>query len=61
MEYHWDFLDSLDPDVSSKILMSLDDPADIVRASSVSRSWRDFGECIFGFDFKRLPGKVFAL
>lgn len=42
MEFRWDFLDSLDPDVSSKILMSLDDPADIVRASSVSRTWRDF-------------------
>ncbi|KAL2892297.1 hypothetical protein RDABS01_008206 [Bienertia sinuspersici] len=42
MEHHWDILDSLDPDVSSKILMSLDDPADIVRASSVSRAWRDF-------------------
>ncbi|XP_021748466.1 F-box protein At4g00755-like [Chenopodium quinoa] len=42
MEFQWDFLESLDPDVSSKILMSLDDPADIVRASSVSRAWRDF-------------------
>uniref|UniRef100_A0A803M3E6 F-box domain-containing protein n=1 Tax=Chenopodium quinoa TaxID=63459 RepID=A0A803M3E6_CHEQI len=42
MEFQWDFLESLDPDVSSKILMSLDDPADIVRACSVSRAWRDF-------------------
>lgn len=42
MELRWDFLEILDPDVSSKIFMSLDDPADIVRASSVSRAWRDF-------------------
>lgn len=47
MEFRWDFLDSLDPDVSSKILMSLDDPADIVRASSVSRTWRDFGKLVY--------------
>lgn len=42
MESDWDLLQALDPDVSTKILMCLDDPADIVRASSVSRSWRDF-------------------
>lgn len=49
MEFRWDFLDSLDPDVSSKILMGLDDPADIVRASSVSRLWRDFGKHLDDF------------
>lgn len=42
MESNWDLLEVLDPDVSSKILMCLDDPADIVRSSSVSRRWRDF-------------------
>jgi len=48
MESDWDLLQALDPDVSTKILMCLDDPADIVRASSVSRSWRDFGKCLVG-------------
>ncbi|CAO2835037.1 unnamed protein product [Amaranthus hypochondriacus] len=42
MEFHGDFLEFLDQDVSTMILMGLDDPADIVRASSVSRLWRDF-------------------
>ena len=44
MEFHGDFLEFLDRDVSTLILMGLDDLADIVRASSVSRLWRDFGE-----------------
>lgn len=47
MEFHGDFLEFLDQDVSTMILMGLDDPADIVRASSVSRLWRDFGEHFF--------------
>ncbi|KAJ7951073.1 F-box protein [Quillaja saponaria] len=34
-----DFFNWLDPDMSIKILMCLDDPADFVRVSSVSRSW----------------------
>ncbi|KAL9245328.1 hypothetical protein vseg_018991 [Gypsophila vaccaria] len=38
----WDFVNSLHPDVASKILTCLDNPGDIVRASSVSRAWRDF-------------------
>ncbi|KAK9749325.1 hypothetical protein RND81_02G118000 [Saponaria officinalis] len=38
----WDFLNSLHPDVAGKILTCLDDPGDIVRASSVSRAWREF-------------------
>ncbi|KAH9604082.1 hypothetical protein KSS87_010422 [Heliosperma pusillum] len=38
----WNFLDSLPPDVSCKILTCLDDPGDVVRATSVSRIWRDF-------------------
>ncbi|KAJ7951079.1 F-box protein [Quillaja saponaria] len=37
-----DFLNWLDPDMSIKIFMCLDDPADLVRVSSVSRSWRRF-------------------
>lgn len=38
----WDFLEVLDSDVAVKILKCLEDPADVVRACSVSRSWRDF-------------------
>ncbi|GAB4844430.1 hypothetical protein Ancab_037794 [Ancistrocladus abbreviatus] len=41
MEMSMDLIDFLDHDMSVKILMCLDDPADIVRASSVSRAWRD--------------------
>lgn len=39
-----DFLNFLETDMSTKILTSLDDPADIARISSVSRAWRQFGE-----------------
>ncbi|KAJ6675430.1 F-BOX DOMAIN CONTAINING PROTEIN EXPRESSED [Salix viminalis] len=42
MEICMDFLSCLDHDTSMKILMCLEDPSDLVRASSVSRSWRDF-------------------
>jgi hypothetical protein len=42
--FDMDFLDRLGIDLSSKILMNLEDPSDIVRVSSVSRSWRHFGE-----------------
>ncbi|XP_074263260.1 F-box protein At4g00755-like [Silene latifolia] len=58
----WNFLDSLPPDVSFKILTCLDDPGDIVRASSVSRIWRDFvianGMCkrLFLKKFPQLSG-----
>jgi len=45
IESDWDLLEALDPDVATKILMCLD-PADIFRASSVSRAWRDFGKCL---------------
>ncbi|KAL5727692.1 hypothetical protein ACHQM5_000858 [Ranunculus cassubicifolius] len=38
----FDFLQLLGPDVSTSILLLLDDPAHLVRASSVSRSWRQF-------------------
>ncbi|KAK9742903.1 hypothetical protein RND81_03G204500 [Saponaria officinalis] len=41
-DVNWDFLNLLNPDVACKILTCLDDPGDIVRASSVSRVWRDF-------------------
>lgn len=44
MEIRMDFLNCLDHDTSMKILMCLEDPSDLVRASFVSRSWRDFGE-----------------
>ncbi|BAF10677.1 F-box protein At4g00755 [Oryza sativa Japonica Group] len=38
----WDFVDWVGPDASASIFRSLDDPADIVRAAAVSRSWRRF-------------------
>jgi hypothetical protein len=44
MEIRMDFLNCLDHDTSMKILRCLEDPSDLVRASYVSRSWRDFGE-----------------
>uniref|UniRef100_A0A1J3CA94 F-box protein n=1 Tax=Noccaea caerulescens TaxID=107243 RepID=A0A1J3CA94_NOCCA len=37
-----DFVNSLDTDMSVAILSCLDDPSDLVRASAVSRSWREF-------------------
>ncbi|XP_023539761.1 F-box protein At4g00755-like [Cucurbita pepo subsp. pepo] len=40
MEERLDFLDLLEPDMSRKILMYLDDISDIVRASAVSRCWQ---------------------
>lgn len=46
MESGVDFVNTLEYDMSLKILMCLEDPSDIVRASSVSRSWRHFGELI---------------
>ncbi|XP_043717232.1 F-box protein At4g00755-like [Telopea speciosissima] len=42
MEICGDFLSWLGPDASIQILMNLDDPADLVRASGVSRAWREF-------------------
>ncbi|CAL9113510.1 unnamed protein product [Musa acuminata var. zebrina] len=42
MENRWDFLEWLGPDASTAVLMLLDDPGDLVRVSSVSRSWRRF-------------------
>uniref|UniRef100_A0A6N2L8T3 F-box domain-containing protein n=1 Tax=Salix viminalis TaxID=40686 RepID=A0A6N2L8T3_SALVM len=42
MEIRMDFLNWLDHDTSMKILGCLQDPADLVRVSSVSRSWRHF-------------------
>lgn len=42
MENSWDFLEWLGPDISISVLTHLDDLADIVRMSSVSRSWRHF-------------------
>ncbi|KAK3194890.1 hypothetical protein Dsin_026200 [Dipteronia sinensis] len=40
MENGIDFLQVLDPDMSSKIFMCLEDLSDLVRVSAVSRSWR---------------------
>ncbi|VVB06835.1 unnamed protein product [Arabis nemorensis] len=37
-----DFFNNLDTDMSLAILSCLDDPSDLVRASAVSRSWREF-------------------
>ncbi|KAI3830729.1 hypothetical protein MKX03_017310 [Papaver bracteatum] len=42
MEGSIDFVQFLDGDLSSKILSNLDDPADVVRVASVSRTWRQF-------------------
>ncbi|KAF5464182.1 hypothetical protein F2P56_014276 [Juglans regia] len=42
MEACMDFLDRIDPDISLKILTYLEDSSDLLRASSVSRSWRHF-------------------
>lgn len=42
MENSGDFLEWLGPDISREILIVLDDPSDLVRLSSISRSWRHF-------------------
>lgn len=42
MEDSSDFIQWLGADMSVKILMCLDNPADLVRASAVSSSWRQF-------------------
>ncbi|WCJ23146.1 F-box family protein [Euphorbia peplus] len=42
MERYIDFFNWLDYDTSLKVLMCLEDPSDLVRVSSVSRSWRHF-------------------
>ncbi|KVI10120.1 F-box domain, cyclin-like protein [Cynara cardunculus var. scolymus] len=46
MEDCCDFIQWLGADMSIKILMCLDNPADLVRASAVSSSWRQFGKFI---------------
>jgi len=38
-----DFLQWLDPDTSAIVFTLLHHPADLARASAVSRSWRTFG------------------
>ncbi|XP_042511170.1 F-box protein At4g00755-like [Macadamia integrifolia] len=42
MENCSDFLPWVGPDASLQILMNLEDPGDLVRASAVSRAWREF-------------------
>jgi hypothetical protein len=44
-----DFLDFLGPDTSATVFTMLHDPADLARASAVSRSWRTFGRYQFLF------------
>lgn len=44
MEADSSFVDCFDNDLTSNILEFLDDPADVIRASAVSRSWCHFGE-----------------
>lgn len=47
METCVDFFSWLDYDMLMRILMCLEDPSDLVRVSSVSRSWREFGEWLY--------------
>ncbi|XP_073001644.1 F-box protein At4g00755 isoform X2 [Typha latifolia] len=42
MENSWDFLEWLGSDTTTSVFSRLDDPADLVRAAAVSRSWRKF-------------------
>ncbi|KAJ0971123.1 hypothetical protein J5N97_019082 [Dioscorea zingiberensis] len=42
MDHCWDFVEVLGRDTSISVFTLLDDPADLVRLSSVSRSWRRF-------------------
>lgn len=42
-----DLIDRLGQDISMMILMCLEDPSDLVHASAVSSSWRQFGEFFF--------------
>lgn len=44
MEIGTNFVDCFEIDLTSHILAFLNDPADLLRASAVSRSWRHFGE-----------------
>lgn len=46
MAIRFDFMNWVEYDMSMKILMCLEDPSDLVRASSVSRFWRHFGELL---------------
>lgn len=43
MDTSVDFVPRIELDMSFKILMSLDDPCDLARASCVLRSWHEFG------------------
>ncbi|XP_020570995.1 F-box protein At4g00755-like [Phalaenopsis equestris] len=42
MAFCLDFVEWLGPDTASSVLLFLEDPADLVRLSAVSRSWRRF-------------------
>nr|DAD48009.1 TPA_asm: hypothetical protein HUJ06_017946 [Nelumbo nucifera] len=57
MENCYDFISWLGRDVSSTILKFLEDPADLVRVSAVSRSWRQF---VIEYGFcKKLCARLF--
>ncbi|KAL8229770.1 hypothetical protein R6Q57_014670 [Mikania cordata] len=43
MDTYNDFLEWLEPDMALKILACLDDSADLIRASAVSRYWQNIG------------------
>lgn len=69
MDESRDFMQWLGQDMSLKILMSLEDPSDLVRISAVSISWHQFGEfnccfclfssfyCVFLLIFSKGEGK----
>nr|KJB52835.1 hypothetical protein B456_008G279900 [Gossypium raimondii] len=42
MDYCGDFIELLGPDISTKILMNLVNPSDLIRVSLVSSSWHQF-------------------
>lgn len=44
MDHSRDVIEWVGHDMALKILMYLEDPSDLVRASAVSSSWRRFGE-----------------
>lgn len=50
-EARFDFLEWIGPDTSAAVFTFLDHPADLARASAVSRSWRRFGPYPHLFSF----------
>lgn len=67
MDNRSDFLQRLGPDMSIEVFDHLDDPSDLVRASSVSNSWHRFGKIVglrnlvgLGLTCSRLLGNIFV-